>query len=227
MCVCVCSCVLVALFFTVCGFFCHRASNTSACPLLSPVSALASAPVSAPVAVTGHCCGAARVPCGHQRLRRHNTQQRLHHMGQRTVVCESMRAVVWSECMAGSMAGERGAYGVNRVVVLGRHTALLRATLLSPNALPPCSLSPPLIPSHPLSSLLNPPPNCLRCQPSFASDLTLQLLQDGVEIAAAQTRATVPVGQTQFVYRSKEALSVGGRVQCSFTVRHTHTQQQR
>ena len=227
MCVCVCSCVLVALFFTVCGFFCHRASNTSACPLLSPVSALASAPVSAPVAVTDYCGGAARVPCGHQRLRRHNTQQRLHHMGQRTVVCESMRAVVWSECMAGSMAGERGAYGVNRVVVLGRHTALLRATLLSPNALPPCSLSPPLIPSHPLSSLLNPPPNCLRCQPSFASDLTLQLLQDGVEIAAAQTRATVPVGQTQFVYRSKEALSVGGRVQCSFTVRHTHTQQQR
>ena len=200
-------------------FFCHRASNTSACPLLSPVSALASAPVSAPVAVTDYCGGAARVPCGHQRLRRHNTQQRLHHMGQRAVVCESMRAVVWSMCMAGSMAGERGAYGVNRVVVLGRHTALLRATLLSPNALPPCSLSPPLIPSHPLSSF--PTPNCLRCQPSFASDLTLQLLQDGVEIAAAQTRATVPVGQTQFVYRSKEALSVGGRVQCSFTVRRT------
>ena len=85
-------------------------------------------------------------------------------------------------------------------------------------------LSSPLIPFHPFST---PPPNCLRCQPSFASDLTLQLLQDGVEIAAAQTRATVPVGQTQFVYRSKEALSVGGRVQCSFTVRHTHTQQQR
>ena len=81
----------------------------------------------------------------------------------------------------------------------------------------------------PVSSLLiasqrpPPPTGCLHCQPSFASDLTLQLLQDGVEIAAAQTRATVPVGQTQFVYRSKEALSVGGRVQCSFTVRHTHT----
>ena len=205
-------------------FFCHRASNSSSCLLLPPVSAPASAPASNPVAVTGHCCGAARVPCGHQRLRRHNTQQRLHHMGQRTVVCESMRAVVWSMCMAGSMAGERGAYGVNRVVVLGRHTALLRATLLSPNALPPCSLSPPLIPSHPLYPF--PTPHCLRCQPSFASDLTLQLLQDGVEIAAAQTRATVPVGQTQFVYRSKEALSVGGRVQCSFTVRHTHTHTQ-
>ena len=80
-------------------------------------------------------------------------------------------------------------------------------------------LSPPLISSHPLYPF--PTPHCLRCQPSFASDLTLQLLQDGVEIAAAQTRATVPVGQTQFVYRSKEALSVGGRVQCSFTVRRT------
>ena len=62
---------------------------------------------------------------------------------------------------------------------------------------------------------------CLRVllQPSFASELTLQLFQDGEQIEAATTSATVFFGRTTFTYKSQQPLSVGGQVQCTFTVR--------
>ena len=56
-------------------------------------------------------------------------------------------------------------------------------------------------------------------QPSFASELTLQLFQDDVQIEAATTSAIVPFGRTTFTYKSQQPLSVGGQVQCTFTVR--------
>ena len=61
---------------------------------------------------------------------------------------------------------------------------------------------------------------CLRVllQPSFASELTLQLFQDDVQIEAATTSAIVPFGRTTFTYKSQQPLSVGGQVQCTFTV---------
>ena len=55
-------------------------------------------------------------------------------------------------------------------------------------------------------------------QPSFASELTLQLFQDDVQIEAATTSAIVPFGRTTFTYKSQQSLSVGGQVQCTFTV---------
>ena len=65
-------------------------------------------------------------------------------------------------------------------------------------------------------------------QPSFASELTLQLFQDDEQIEAATTSATVPFGRTTFTYKSQQSLSVGGQVQCTFTVStkqcvHTNT----
>ena len=61
---------------------------------------------------------------------------------------------------------------------------------------------------------------CLRVllQPSFASELTLQLFQDDEQIEAATTSATVFFGRTTFTYKSRQPLSVGGQVQCTFTV---------
>ena len=61
---------------------------------------------------------------------------------------------------------------------------------------------------------------CLRVllQPSFASELTLQLFQDGERIEAATTSAIVFFGRTTFTYKSQQPLSVGGQVQCTFTV---------
>ena len=55
-------------------------------------------------------------------------------------------------------------------------------------------------------------------QPSFASELTLQLFQDDEQIEAATTSAIVPFGRTTFTYKSQQPLSVGGQVQCTFTV---------
>ena len=55
-------------------------------------------------------------------------------------------------------------------------------------------------------------------QPSFASELTLQLFQDDEQIEAATTSATVFFGRTTFTYKSQQPLSVGGQVQCTFTV---------
>ena len=73
-----------------------------------------------------------------------------------------------------------------------------------------CSCFSQLLPSSPL---------CVSAtQPQFADQYTLQLLRDGSAISAALTEATVPVGQTEFVYRSQEVLSIGQPVECSFTV---------
>ena len=63
-------------------------------------------------------------------------------------------------------------------------------------------------------------PHCffVLLQPSFASELTLQLFQDGERIEAATTSAIVFFGRTTFTYKSQQPLSVGGQVQCTFTV---------
>ena len=73
-----------------------------------------------------------------------------------------------------------------------------------------CSCFSQLLPSSPVSVSAT--------QPQFADHYTLQLLRDGSAINAALTEATVPVGQTEFVYRSQEVLSIGQPVECSFTV---------
>eukprot|EP00043_Microstomoeca_roanoka_P011984 m.113312 g.113312 ORF g.113312 m.113312 type:complete len:2350 (-) comp15356_c3_seq1:622-7671(-) len=54
--------------------------------------------------------------------------------------------------------------------------------------------------------------------PSSAPNMTLELYMDGTSISATTTMVDVPVGKTVFTYKSRERLSIGEQLECTFTV---------
>ena len=147
--------------------------------------------------LTDYRCGAAGLPERHQRIRGHRRHRAHRLVGLTSNFCE--QSVV--EKRKGMRGGGHG--GVQR-----DHSFTSSRTHSSTCV---CSCFSQWLPPSPLSVSLH-------TQPQFADQYTLQLLRDGSAISAALTEATVPVGQTEFVYRSQEVLSIGQPVECSFTV---------
>ena len=145
---------------------------------------------------TDYGCGAAGLPERHQRIRGHRRHRAHRLVGLTSNFCE--QSVV--EKRKGMRGGGHGGVWHGRSFSSSRtHSSTCVCSCFS-QLLPPSALS------------------VSATQPQFADHYTLQLLRDGSAINAALTEATVPVGQTEFVYGSQEVLSIGQPVECSFTV---------